>query len=260
MFQTVAYKYEEDIVDGLMAYWTDRADGYSDVNEQELNSAKQEQWTRYILGLAPQLDRPLRVLDVGCGPGFFAISLALAGHTVTAVDITPEMLSRAETNAQTYQANVRFIESDATTLPFADNQFDLIVSRNVTWNLESPAQAYQEWHRVLAGGGRIINFDANWYLRLSQPGLRKGYEQDRQNVANAGVEDQYLHTDIRTMEHLASGLPLTRQQRPQWDLQALLDCGFKRIHIDTGAADVLWDRVEHLNNASTPMFAIAAEK
>lgn len=41
----------------------------------------------------------LKVLDVGCGPGFFPIILAEAGYNVTAVDYTEEMLEKARENA-----------------------------------------------------------------------------------------------------------------------------------------------------------------
>lgn len=41
-------------------------------------------------------ERSARVLDIGTGPGFFAINLALAGHEVTAVDVTEEMLQYAK--------------------------------------------------------------------------------------------------------------------------------------------------------------------
>lgn len=38
---------------------------------------------------------------------------------------------------------------DASHLAFADETFDAVVSRNLTWNLEDPEQAYKEWMRVL---------------------------------------------------------------------------------------------------------------
>ena len=40
-----------------------------------------------------------KVLDIGTGPGFFAIILAEAGYQVTAVDYTEEMLKEAKKNA-----------------------------------------------------------------------------------------------------------------------------------------------------------------
>lgn len=55
---------------------------------------------------------------------------------------------------------------DAQNLTFHDNMFDVIVSRNLTWNLDSPAKAYREWYRVLKPGSILLNFDANWYAYL----------------------------------------------------------------------------------------------
>ena len=52
------------------------------------------------------------------------------------------------------------------------DSFDLIVSRNVIWNLEYPEEALAEWARVLAPGGRMVYFDANWYLYLYDEELR----------------------------------------------------------------------------------------
>ena len=55
------------------------------------------------------------------------------------------------------------VSDGCTALRFADNTFDMIVSRNVTWNLEHPDRAYYEWMRVLKPGGVLLNFDASWY-------------------------------------------------------------------------------------------------
>ena len=49
---------------------------------------------------------------------------------------------------------------DAQKLDFEDNTFDVVISRNLTWNLEHPDVAYREWVRVLKVGGRLLNFDA----------------------------------------------------------------------------------------------------
>lgn len=257
MFQPTSYPHA--VTNELTSYWAKRAEGYNQVSNDELQSNKQQIWLNFILGLAPQRET-LKVLDIGCGPGFFAVTLAMAKHQVTAVDATPAMLEQARNNAQLHHVDIEFVESDVHQLPFADNQFDLIVTRNVTWNLANPAKAYQEWYRVLANEGRLLNFDANWYLRLYEPQRVAGYEQDRLNVQKAGVEDQYLHTDTVTMENIARQLPLSRELRPHWDFAVLVDCGFRRIHIDLSAAEALWDDTEKLNNASTPMFLIAAEK
>ena len=162
---------QDTILDALTSYWTDRAKSYSAQNIAEMNDWRREAWRKLILSHAPQKE-VLRVLDIGTGPGFFAINLALAGHEVTAVDVTEEMLQYAKSNAENYGARVDFVLHRGEFLPFKDGSFDLIVSRNVIWNLEYPEQALEEWERVLAPGGRMIYFDANWYLYLYDEELR----------------------------------------------------------------------------------------
>ena len=78
---------QDTILDALTSYWTDRAKSYSAQNIAEMNDWRKEAWRKLILSHAPQKE-VLRVLDIGTGPGFFAINLALAGHDVTAVDVT----------------------------------------------------------------------------------------------------------------------------------------------------------------------------
>ena len=63
-------------------YWADRAEGYCQVNIGELKSDKKLEWIDIIKSNAPVFagDRRLKVLDIGCGPGFFSIILASAHY------------------------------------------------------------------------------------------------------------------------------------------------------------------------------------
>ena len=54
------------------------------------------------------------------------------------------------------------VSGDAEKLDFADESFDVVISRNLTWTLPHPIDAYQEWMRVLKKGGVLINFDAEY--------------------------------------------------------------------------------------------------
>ena len=51
---------------------------------------------------------------------------------------------------------------DAENLYFADNTFDVVISRNLTWTLPNPQKAYSEWYRVLKPQGILLNFDADY--------------------------------------------------------------------------------------------------
>ena len=133
----------------IRSYWNSRAEGYTQSNREELEGESRIYWEKHITEALRGQDC-VRVLDVGCGPGFFSVLLAKMGHEVTAIDYTENMLTEARKNAEHYGVQVHFQQMDAQNLEFADNSFDLVISRNVLWNLEKPEQAYKEWLRVLS--------------------------------------------------------------------------------------------------------------
>ena len=59
------------------------------------------------------------------------------------------------------------------SLPFGADSFDVVFSRNLTWNLPEPKKAYQSWLSVLKSGGLMLVFDANWYTYLIDDDKRK---------------------------------------------------------------------------------------
>jgi ubiquinone/menaquinone biosynthesis C-methylase UbiE len=73
------------------------------------------------------LERGMRVLDVGCGPGRHAIELAHAGMQVTGVDISPKFLAIAARAAEAAGVSASFFEVDARQMPFED-EFDAVIS------------------------------------------------------------------------------------------------------------------------------------
>lgn len=68
------------------------------------------------------------VLDVACGSGNAAIPAALRGAVVTACDLTPALLESGQRMALAQGATIEWRETDAKTLPFADGQFDVVMS------------------------------------------------------------------------------------------------------------------------------------
>ena len=79
-------------------YWTKRAHDFNIVRKNELNSSISKRWTEEIVHFLPE-DKPLRILDVGTGTGYFAILLSQIGHQVTGIDLTDAMLQEARENA-----------------------------------------------------------------------------------------------------------------------------------------------------------------
>ncbi len=245
-------------------YWSNRAPGYSEVNRQELSTAQRDKWSACLLseiekhftGKSPD---EISILEVGTGPGFFAILLAEAGCTVTAIDLTPAMLAEAKKNAGPLAPRIAFREMNAEDLSFADGRFDVIVTRNLTWNLPHPETAYREWCRVLTPGGLLLNFDANWYGYLFDDRAAAAYEADRRSSAQAGVADQNIGENFDRMEAIARRVPLSRTPRPAWDLEQLSALGMT-AEADTQVWRRVWSEEEKLNFASTPLFMVWAGK
>lgn len=252
-------KMESMLFDEIKCYWTSRVGGYSQVNRQELATGQDKVWLRELKKHLPQ-KRKLKILDVGTGPGFFAIILAREGYDVTAVDCTKAMLHEAKRNAGKLRERINFMLMDAQKLEFEDKTFDVVISRNLTWNLEDPEAAYSHWVRVLKKDGIILNFDANWYRHLYDEDMRKGYESDRKKTADKGKEDLYTCTDINTMEDIAKRVPLSNTVRPSWDKAVLEKCGIDEICIDEHVWKNVWDSGEKLNCSSTPMFLVKGKK
>lgn len=250
-----------DLLSEIESYWTTRAEGYSEVNHKELNGMQKHAWLETLESQFPKKKKEeIKILDIGTGPGFFPVILAEAGYQITAVDYTQEMLDTAKKNAGSLCERITFYKMDAQNLEFEDEMFDVVISRNLTWNLKDPQRAYQEWHRVLKPGGKLLNFDANWYGYLYDEEKRQSYEEDRKSVENEQLDDHYLCTDIDRMEKIALQMPLSAIDRPSWDRKFLKGNGFDCVAVDTQVWQRVWSQEEKLNYHSTPMFMISAIK
>ena len=255
---------QSSILSENLAYWTRRAAGYSEVNQTELATSQKEKWNRCLRseisrrfpGIPPER---LRVLDIGTGPGFFAILLCEAGYDVTAVDLTPAMLEEARKNAGSLAGRIRFLEMNAESPDFPDGSFDVVVSRNLTWNLPHPDRAYAEWARVLKPGGLLLNFDANWYAYLFDGEAQAAYERDRVNSAEQGVWDQNVGENFDVMEDIARRVPLSDIRRPVWDLEQLKSLGLQ-AEADEEIWKCVWSEDEKISFSSTPLFLVHARK
>jgi ubiquinone/menaquinone biosynthesis C-methylase UbiE len=102
---------------------------------------------------------PRRVLDVGCGSGFFTrrVAGALPGAEVTGVDIDERRIAHARALAG--EGRVRFEVGDMERLPFASGAFDLVFCRFALVHNRNPAAAIGEMARVARPGGTLLAYD-----------------------------------------------------------------------------------------------------
>jgi ubiquinone/menaquinone biosynthesis C-methylase UbiE len=99
------------------------------------------------------------VLDAGCGDGRYLAALAEAPGTpqrVVGVDISERILGAAELAAEAAGVGAELVRANLEALPFADGEFDLVLSVQVVEHLLDPAAGLGELARVLEPGGTLI--------------------------------------------------------------------------------------------------------
>jgi arsenite methyltransferase len=105
-----------------------------------------------------------RILDAGCGPGFYTRELldqVGPEGSVTGIDQSPQMLAVARRRCEGF-GNVAFEEGDAVALPVEDGRFDRALSVQVLEYVRDVPAALAEMHRALRPGGRVVIWDVDW--------------------------------------------------------------------------------------------------
>ena len=102
-------------------------------------------------------------LEIGPGPGYVGLEwLKRAPEgTLRALEISAEMITLAQKNAQEYDlsARVEYVAGNALRMPFADATFDAVFSNGSLHEWEDPARVFGEIARVLKPGGRYCVTD-----------------------------------------------------------------------------------------------------
>jgi ubiquinone/menaquinone biosynthesis C-methylase UbiE len=99
-----------------------------------------------------------RVLDVACGTGIvtrLAAPILGGGGSIVGVDLNGDMLDVARENASAVGARVDWHQGDATSLPFADAEFDVVLCQQGLQFLPDKPAALAEMHRVLKPEGLL---------------------------------------------------------------------------------------------------------
>lgn len=248
-------------------YWVNRAEGYSRINQDELSGVQRHKWSRFLDGeirkhfdiTSKERDK-IRILDIGAGPGFISIILTRLGYVVTAADFADSMLDELRKNAYNEGARIDVKKENAMALTFANDSFDMIISRNLTWNLPEPKTAYKEWLRVLKDDGLMLVFDANWYGYLRDEDKLRDYQIDRENVKNQGLYDYNIGDNFHKMEQIANNMPLTGINRPSWDKKCFNEMSVSVVTSFEDIGSKVYSEKEKVNFNSTPMFMVKVVK
>jgi predicted deacylase/ubiquinone/menaquinone biosynthesis C-methylase UbiE len=248
-------KKQDERKEKIVKYWEKRSESFLSQRRAELHSVMAGRWLReihkQIEGLQKEASpRTLRILDVGCGTGFFTILLAQQGYEVTGIDLTPKMIENAKILAKEEGCACEFCCMDAEKLEFPDESFDVVISRNLTWTVPDAMQAYGEWVRVLRKGGILLNFDANY---------GKENFTDTSDLPEKHAHHMVGDEMMQECEAIKRQLPISSYNRPAWDLTVLGRMKLEQFAIDLGINSRIYIEKDEFYNP-TPMFMICAKK
>lgn len=111
-----------------------------------------------VFGLLPSGLAGLRLLDVGCGMGTFAVESARRGALALGLDPAPAAVAAAARVAKAEGVSAAFVRADAAEMPVASGSCDIVLAADVTEHLDDGtlARVLAEAWRVLRSGGRLV--------------------------------------------------------------------------------------------------------
>mgnify|MGYP005840572497 CR=1 FL=1 len=108
-----------------------------------------------MLAAEGQLGPGVRVLDLGCGTGRFALPLAhQIGCRVVGLDRSREMLARAREKDP--EGRISWLCADAAQVPLAEAEFGAVFMSHLLHHVDDPASVLREAFRVLVPAGRVL--------------------------------------------------------------------------------------------------------
>ena len=115
-------------------------------------------WQRRVNMLTDHLLPGMKVLELGCGTGYFTREITRKNVDLTAIDISPDLLQEAKKNINSDK--VAFALENAYSMSFSNHSFDSVVGSSVLHHLDI-RQALLEVYRVLKPGGTLYFTEPN---------------------------------------------------------------------------------------------------
>jgi SAM-dependent methyltransferase len=143
--------------------WDAAADTYDDMWGHGLKTdLETKAWSALFARLFPP-DKPITIVDIGCGTGVVSLLLAGLGHEITGVDLSSQMLRVCQSAADARSlTNLHLVRGEAERPPAGIGPADAVISRHLLWTLPRPEAAVKAWAELTRPGGRVISLDGLW--------------------------------------------------------------------------------------------------
>lgn len=156
-------------------------------------------WGRYYKKKVFQLvskvipNNRMFMLDVGGGTGVFSKLFVGTFKYVVDADLSRAMLKEAKE-----KGDILLVETDAQTLPFKDDMFDLTLCTDTLHHLPNAEQVVSEMKRVTKGGGRVvvIEINHNWADSLRHKLIKFAEKREKKKkITGVDLYQETIHID-----------------------------------------------------------------
>ena len=190
-----------------------------------------------------------RILDAGCGDGYFSRKLRSRGAIVTGVEAAKEMLALATGEESKAQPAISYHLGSVSSMEFlADGIFDTVITNNVIQDVEKYQEAFKEFNRVLRPGGEYIHVENHPCFLLSGA----GWVRDEQGNRLYRKVDHYFNREpFLTQWRSDSGMePSVVWHRTLSDIMnSLISVGFHITRVIEPEPPESWRDNERQNDA-----------
>ncbi|MBP2132213.1 ubiquinone/menaquinone biosynthesis C-methylase UbiE [Methanomicrobium sp. W14] len=194
---------EESLKSEIADSWSAEADYYDSLVSHGVQTTEEKKlWIEAFRAVLPVKDRPLDILDVGCGTGAMGLILSEMGHNVTGLDISESMMDIGRKKAQNSSLSMIFQKGDAERPPFSDNTFDCVVNRHLLWTLPNPKEALDNWCRVIRPKGKVLVIDGLWDDGSLSTKLKR-----ETSLTVARIVEKHPHGESKYSDELSMSLP-----------------------------------------------------
>jgi S-adenosylmethionine-dependent methyltransferase len=194
---------------------------------------RQEVLRSQLAGLTQVCQGPARILDVGCGQGTQVLHLARAGHHVTGLDSSGELLARFEDDLARepgeVAARVRLIRGPGERAPdLVSGPFDVVMCHGVLMYLDDPGPMLSALSQVTAAGGAVSLLVRNGLAPAMRDGLRGHWQ-----AALRGFDTLEYINRLGLTAHAHTPADLDRMLAPLgWERQAWFGVRVFTDHLD----------------------------
>lgn len=220
-----------DVHDRIRAFWDEDARVYDASRSHAISDPLEAAAWRAALRRA--LPEPgAVVLDAGAGTGSLSLLAAELGYRVTALDVSPGMLGRAEEKAATRGLEIRFVVGSAMEPP--PGPFDAVIERHLLWTMPEPVAALRAWRGVAAPGGRLVLFEGVWGSRDPLTRARDLAAEGIRRLLGTGPDHHAPYP-----QEVLERLPLARLPSPLPLIEAVYEAGWRGVRL-ARLRDVEW--------------------